>query len=75
MIDVSGGWSSVFSTAPSEPILVIPAGVLAPGRSYTFSLTATDSSGSGYAGKRFRGPHLPMRDEYSFVLLSIMPAR
>ncbi|CAN0003126.1 unnamed protein product [Pylaiella littoralis] len=52
IVDISDGWSSAYSTAPSASTLVIRAGVLAPGRRYTFSLTATDSSGSGYAGKR-----------------------
>lgn len=50
-IDLTGGWEHVFSTAVDSPILVARAGTLAPGRSYTFTLTASDTFGSmGYAG-------------------------
>ncbi|CAM9178019.1 unnamed protein product, partial [Sphacelaria rigidula] len=49
-IDLTGGWEHVFSTAVDSPILVARAGTLAPGRSYTFTLTASDTFGSmGYA--------------------------
>lgn len=53
LIDVSGGWAKAYSTAQNVPVLVIRPGVLAPGRRYTFSLSAMDSLGSvnGYAGK------------------------
>lgn len=45
-------WAEVFSTTVSNPILVARAGVLTAGRTYAFSLTATDSfGGAGYAGK------------------------
>lgn len=51
-LDTSSGWGEVFRTAISDPTLVVRSGKLSPGRSYTFSLTATDtSSNSGYAGK------------------------
>lgn len=51
-LDTSTEWGEVFSTAISDPTLVVRSGKLSPGRSYTFSLTATDTSGnSGYAGK------------------------
>ena len=56
-IDLSVGWGEVFSTSVYEPTLVARAGVFTPGRTYTFSLTATDSDGSaGYAGKPVRAP-------------------
>eukprot|EP00904_Undaria_pinnatifida_P010764 jgi/Undpi1/6818/HiC_scaffold_21.g09294.m1 len=48
-IDLSIGWGEVFSTSVYEPTLVARAGVFTPGRTYTFSLTATDSDGTaGY---------------------------
>lgn len=52
-LDLSGKWGEVFSTAMDDPTaLVMRAGTLSPGRTYTFSLTAIDTSGSsGYAGK------------------------
>ena len=51
-LDLRDGWGEVFSTPIDSPTLVILAGTLTPGRSYTFALTATNSSGSaGYAGK------------------------
>lgn len=40
-------------TGSSHPTLVIRAGVLSPGRSYTFSMTATDLAGGiVYTGER-----------------------
>lgn len=45
-----------FRTEVSNPTLVIPAGVLTPGRQYTFSMTATNSVGGvGYSGKHRNG--------------------
>lgn len=42
---------NAFGTGASHPTLVIRAGILSPGRSYTFSMTATDLVGSsGYSG-------------------------
>lgn len=51
-LDLESGWGSAFSTGVNEPTLVARAGIFTPGRTYTFSLTATDSDGAaGYAGK------------------------
>lgn len=51
-IDLSDGWSGSFGTGANEPTLVVRPCILTPGRTYTFSLTATDSSASvGYTGK------------------------
>ena len=51
-LDLRDGWEGVFSTPIDSPTLVILAGTLTPGRSYTFSLTATNISGiSGFAGE------------------------
>lgn len=51
-IDLDNEWGEAFSTAVNEPTLVARAGIFTPGRTYTFSLTATDSGGAaGYAGK------------------------
>ena len=44
-----------FRTEVSNPTLVVHAGVLSPGRQYTFSITATNTFGiSGYSGKHHR---------------------
>ncbi|CAN0410705.1 unnamed protein product, partial [Ectocarpus sp. 12 AP-2014] len=49
-LDLSNGWDDVFSTATSDRVLVVRKGVLGAGRTYTFSLSATDTSGQeGYA--------------------------
>ena len=51
-LDLESGWGSTFSTGVNEPTLVARAGIFTPGRTYTFSLTATDSEGAaGFAGK------------------------
>lgn len=45
-------WGDVFSTESSHPTQVVRPGSLSPGRSYTFSLAATDPMGSiGYTGE------------------------
>ncbi|CAM9204557.1 unnamed protein product [Laminaria digitata] len=50
-IDLESGWSAAFSTGITDPTLVARAGIFTPGRTYTFSLTATDKDGAaGYAG-------------------------
>ena len=47
-----------FSTLDSNPTLVVRAGSLSSGRSYTFWMTATDALGStGYAGKSSGSMH------------------
>lgn len=49
-LDLTG--EGTLATAANHPTLVVRAGVLSPGRSYTFSMTATDLFGStGYSGK------------------------
>ncbi|CAM9110513.1 unnamed protein product [Ectocarpus fasciculatus] len=49
-LDLTNGWDDVFSTATSDRVLVVRNGVLGAGRTYTFSLSATDTSGQeGYA--------------------------
>ncbi|CAM9396526.1 unnamed protein product [Ectocarpus sp. 4 AP-2014] len=49
-LDLSNGWDDVFSTTTSDRVLVVRKGVLGAGRTYTFSLSATDTSGQeGYA--------------------------
>lgn len=53
-LDLSNGWDDVFSTATSDRVLVVRKGVLGAGRTYTFSLSAIDTSEQeGYAGKRY----------------------
>lgn len=53
-LDLTNGWDNVFSTATSDRVLVVRKGVLGAGRTYTFSLSATDTSGQeGYAGRRY----------------------
>ena len=53
-----------FSTLGSNPTLVVRAGALSSGRSYTFWMTATDALGStGYCGK----------DSGSLLSLSFVP--
>ncbi|CAB1098624.1 unnamed protein product [Ectocarpus sp. CCAP 1310/34] len=53
-LDLSNGWDDVFSAATSDRVLVVRKGVLGAGRTYAFSLSATDTSGQkGYAEYSF----------------------
>lgn len=50
-LDLRDGWGGAFSTAVNGRTLVARQGALGAGQSYTFSLSATDTSGlTGYAG-------------------------
>lgn len=66
---------SAFRTPASLPTRVVRPGSLSPGRSYTFSLTATDASGSvGYTGKAYRDKNGVTRSETRSTGREIPPA-
>lgn len=51
-LDLRDGWEAVFGTGVDARTLVIRPDTLGAGRTYTFSLSATDAYGNiGYAGK------------------------
>ncbi|CAM9275625.1 unnamed protein product [Ectocarpus sp. 4 AP-2014] len=70
--DSSGGNEQVFRTSDRHPTLVVRAGALAQGRTYTFSMTATGSSGSaGYSEFSFETNAAPVGGHVSSDLRQV----
>ncbi|CAM9106341.1 unnamed protein product [Ectocarpus fasciculatus] len=70
--DSSRGHDQVFRTSDSHPTLVVRAGALSPGRTYTFSMTATGSSGStGFSEFSFETNAAPVGGYVSSDLLQL----
>ncbi|CAM9843656.1 unnamed protein product, partial [Ectocarpus sp. 4 AP-2014] len=70
--DSFGGNDQAFRTSDRHPTLVVRAGALSPGRTYTFSMTATGSSGStGYSEFSFETNAAPVGGYVSSDLLQV----
>ncbi|CAM9181833.1 unnamed protein product, partial [Ectocarpus sp. 8 AP-2014] len=70
--DSSGENDQVFRTSDRHPTLVVRAGALSPGRTYTFAMTATGSSGStGYSEISFETNAAPVGGYVSSDLLQV----
>ncbi|CAM9387820.1 unnamed protein product [Ectocarpus sp. 12 AP-2014] len=70
--DSSSGNDQVFRTSDRHPTLVVRAGALSPGRTYTFTMTATGSSGStGYSEFSFETNAAPVGGYVSSDLLQL----